>query len=156
MKKDVELMKQYNFNAVRTSHYPNDPTFYDLCDELGLYVIDEANIETHANYDAVSRDGRYATAFLDRVRRMVIRDQNHPCIIGWSLGNEAGCGENHGCSAGWVRSYDPSRFVQYEGAVREKWGQVWPSNYTRRDNFLMTDVICPMYPTLEDMEHWLE
>ena len=86
---DIRLMKQANINAVRTSHYPNCERWYDLCDEYGLYVIDEANIETHgfAPWDRLARDSAWAPAFLARVQRMVERDRNHPCIILWSLGN---------------------------------------------------------------------
>ena len=92
MRQDLLEMKRWNFNAVRTSHYPNDPAFYDLCDELGFYVIDEANIESHAFYDSISNDPRYASAFLERVGRMVQRDMHHPSVIFWSLGNESGRG----------------------------------------------------------------
>jgi beta-galactosidase len=87
---DVRLLKSFNFNAVRTSHYPNDPVWLDLCDEHGLYIIDEANIETHAYYKKIVADPRWALAFLDRGMRMVLRDRNHPCVILWSLGNESG------------------------------------------------------------------
>ena len=116
MLKDILLMKQFNFNAVRTSHYPKDSAFLDLCDEYGLYVVGEANIESHDFYSWMCRDPRYATAFLDRVMRMVIRDKNHPSIVFWSLGNESGYGWNHDGAAGWVRAYDPSRPLHYEGA----------------------------------------
>ena len=110
-------MKQFNVNAVRTSHYPNDPLFYDLCDEYGLYVIDEANIESHAFFREICRDPRYTDAFVERVQNMVERDKNHPCVIFWSLGNESGYGPNHDAAAGWVRGYDPSRPLHYEGAI---------------------------------------
>jgi len=153
MRKDVELMKQYNFNAVRTSHYPNDPYFYELCNEYGLWVVDEANIESHANYDTLCRDKSYLHAFVDRMQRMVIRDQNHPCIFAWSLGNETGCGENHGAMAGWCKMYDRHRILQYEGAMHEQWCQ-GPNEYARRDVDLLSDIICPMYPSLEEMLEW--
>lgn len=94
MLEDVLTMKRFNINAVRCSHYPNDPQFLDLCDEYGLYVIDEANIESHAFHNQICRDPRYAGAFLDRVMNMVERDKNHPSIIAWSLGNESGHGPN--------------------------------------------------------------
>jgi beta-galactosidase len=90
MRKDILLMKQFNINAVRCSHYPNDPVFYDLCDEYGLYVIDEANLEAHDFSFDLCRDARYTEAFVDRVRNMVERDKNHACIIAWSIGNESG------------------------------------------------------------------
>ncbi len=104
MREDLVLMKRFNFNAVRTAHYPNDHRFYDLCDELGLYVIDEANIETHARLRSLVHDPRYATAFMTRFQRMVARDRNHPCIIFWSLGNESGYGAVHDAMAAWSRA----------------------------------------------------
>jgi beta-galactosidase len=147
--KDVTLMKQFNFNAVRTSHYPNDPRWLDLCDEHGLYVIDEANLESHDFHNFLCHDTRYATAWLDRVMRMVVRDKNHPAIIFWSLGNESGYGPNHGAAAGWVRDYDPSRPLHYEGAISK--GQ---SHLTWAHGSLGTDVICPMYSSLEELSDW--
>mmetsp|Transcript_10319 Transcript_10319/g.18949 ORF Transcript_10319/g.18949 Transcript_10319/m.18949 type:complete len:766 (+) Transcript_10319:3-2300(+) len=153
IRKDLMLMKEYNFNAIRTAHYPNDPYLYDLADELGLYVVDEANIECHGHYDMICRDHSYAAAMLDRVQRMVIRDQNHPSIIGWSLGNEAGYSMNQTMLYGWIKGYDSSRFVQYEGAHRPVWGQL-PHVYDREDSALGTDVICPMYPTIDEMVEW--
>ena len=116
MEKDVLLMKQFNFNAVRTSHYPNDPYFYDLCDKYGLYVIDEANIETHGIGSVLSNDPSWITPHLERAIRMVERDKNHPSIVMWSLGNEAGYGPNHAAMAGWIREMDSTRPVHYEGA----------------------------------------
>ncbi len=118
MIRDIKLMKQFNFNAVRTSHYPNDSRWYDLCDEYGLYVIDEANVETHGVEGALSNDPAWADAYLDRAVRMVERDKNHPSIIFWSLGNESGYGPNHDAMAEWIRSNDPTRPVHYEGAFR--------------------------------------
>jgi beta-galactosidase/beta-glucuronidase len=116
---DVTLMKQFNFNAVRTVHYPNDSRFYDLCDEYGLYVIDEANVESHAHYNRLAHDPRWTAAFLERGQRMVERDKNHPSVIIWSLGNESGYGPNHDAMAGWIRGYDPTRPVHYEGATSQ-------------------------------------
>lgn len=116
LERDVQLLKRFNFNAVRTAHYPNDPYFYDLCDRYGLYVLEEANIETHGSGSRLSNDPRWASAFLERVNRMVYRDRNHPSVIGWSLGNESGCGPNHAMCAAWVHDFDPTRFVHYEGA----------------------------------------
>ena len=100
---DVLLMKQFNFNAVRTSHYPNDPYLLDLCDQLGLYVVDEANIESHGYHYQLASDPRWTAAWMDRMQRMVLRDKNHPSVIVWSLGNESGYGANHDALAGWVR-----------------------------------------------------
>ncbi len=116
MEEDIRLMKQYNFNSVRTSHYPNDPYLYELCDKYGLYVIDEANIETHGVGGQFSNDPQWMLPFMERVSRMVIRDRNHPSIIMWSLGNESGCGPNHAAAAAWTKDYDPTRLIHYEGA----------------------------------------
>ena len=116
MEEDVRLMKRLNINSVRTSHYPNDPYFYELCDRYGLYVIDEANIETHGKGGLLPNDPQWITPFLERVSRMVIRDRNHPSVIMWSLGNESGCGPAHAAAAGWAKDYDPTRLIHYEGA----------------------------------------
>lgn len=120
---DVQLMKQHNINAVRTAHYPNDPRFYDLCDEYGLYVIDEADIECHGfvltgNISEISDDPAWKDAYMDRMQRMVRRDKNHPSIIMWSLGNESGYGGNLKAIADWAREYDPTRLTHYEGECR--------------------------------------
>lgn len=132
---DLVAMKQFGFNAVRTSHYPNDPTLLDLADELGLYVIDEADIESHAFQSTLCDDPRYLNQWVTRVSRMVERDKNHPSVILWSLGNESGYGANHDAAAGWVRRYDPSRPLHYEGAIRFDW----------TSDQGVTDIICPMY-----------
>lgn len=113
---DAKLMKQFNFNAVRTSHYPNDPRWLEICDQYGIYVIDETNIETHGIGGRLSTDPLWTAAHLDRVQRMVERDKNHPSIIFWSLGNESGTGPNHAAMAAWAKTYDPTRFIHYEGA----------------------------------------
>ncbi|TDD32242.1 DUF4981 domain-containing protein, partial [Nonomuraea terrae] len=120
MREDVLLMKRHNVNAVRTSHYPPHPAFLDLCDELGLWVVDECDLETHGFGEVGWRgnptdDPRYADALLDRMRRMVERDKNHPSVIMWSLGNEAGAGRNLAVMADWARERDPSRPLHYEG-----------------------------------------
>jgi beta-galactosidase len=147
--KDVTLMKRFNFNAVRTSHYPNDPRFLDLCDEHGLYLIDETNAESHDFHNHLCQDPRYATSWLDRVMRMVVRDKNHPSIIFWSLGNESGYGPNHAAAAGWVRDYDPTRPLHYEGAISK--GQ---SLLTWAHGSAATDIICPMYSSIEELAKW--
>jgi beta-galactosidase len=136
---DLVQMKQFGFNAVRTSHYPNDPALVELCDELGLYVISEADIESHAFWASLCEDPRYLGAWVSRVSRMAIRDKNHPSIILWSLGNESGYGANHDAAAGWLRRYDPSRPLHYEGAVRFEW---WSKQ-------TVSDITCPMYPPIE-------
>ena len=114
--KDILTLKQFNFNCIRTSHYPNDPYLYDLCDEYGIFVIDEANLETHGQGGKLSNDPLWTHAFMERSSRMVMRDKNHPCIIIWSLGNEAGRGPNHAAMAEWIHDFDITRFVQYEPA----------------------------------------
>jgi beta-galactosidase len=151
MREDIRLLKQNNINAVRTSHYPNDPRWYDLCDQYGIYLVDEANIESHCYYDQLCRDPRWAAAFLDRGKRMVERDKNHPSIISWSLGNESGYGPNHDLLAGWIRRYDPGRVLHYEGAVRREWGQ-GENDYSRGHH--ATDIVCPMYPPVQDLVDW--
>ncbi len=123
MRADLVLMKQFGFNAVRTSHYPNDPAFLDLTDELGLYVIGEADIESHAFQSTLCDDQRYLPAWVERVSRMAMRDKNHVSVILWSLGNESGHGANHEAAAAWLRRYDPSRPLHYEGAIRYDWAQ---------------------------------
>ncbi len=150
MRKDLEVMKAFNVNAIRTSHYPADARFYDLCDEYGFYVIDEANIEAHDFHNQICHDKRYLAAFVERGMRMVMRDKNHPCILMWSLGNESGHGANHDAMAGWIRKYDPSRLIHYEGAISR--------NQTKADwdqGHLATDIICPMYPEIRDIIEWV-
>ncbi|MFE0178713.1 glycoside hydrolase family 2 TIM barrel-domain containing protein [Streptomyces sp. NPDC059002] len=116
MLQDVLLMKRHNINAVRTSHYPNHPRWLELCDEYGLYVIDETNLETHGVRDRLPGSlPEWTDACVDRLRSMVERDKNHACVIAWSLGNEAGQGDNFKVMADWVRARDDSRPVHYEG-----------------------------------------
>ena len=138
MRADLVQMKRFGFNSVRTSHYPNDPAFLDLTDELGLYVIDEADVESHAFQSTLCDDPRYLNQWVTRVSRMVERDKNHPSVILWSLGNESGHGANHEAAAAWVRRYDPSRPLHYEGAIRFDW----------ISNQHLSDVTCPMYPEI--------
>lgn len=147
---DVRLMKQFNVNAVRTSHYPKDAYFYDLCDRYGLYVVDEANVESHAFYQELCGDPRYTQAFVERVQAMVERDKNHPCVTFWSLGNESGYGPNHDAAAAMARSLDPSRPVHYEGAIHRggSQGQRWGGGQAA------SDVICPMYAPIADLIEW--
>ena len=140
MRADLVLMKQHNVNAVRCAHYPNDPRFLDLCDELGLYVVDEANAEAHAWNTSLCHDARYRDTWMSRITRMVERDRNHPCVVMWSLGNEAGYGAVHDAAATWIRSVDPTRPVHYEGAI---FHAGWDSAH------IATDVVCPMYATID-------
>ena len=141
MRRDVLMMKRHNINAVRTAHYPNDPRFYDLCDAYGLYVVDECDIESHGcGYDANDIPARvraWRPAFLNRVQRMVERDKNRPCVIMWSLGNEAGYGPNFAAASQWVRKADPTRPIHYEGDIRGE----------------SCDVYSMMYPTVELVRH---
>jgi beta-galactosidase len=146
---DVLVMKRHNMNAVRTSHYPNDHRFYDLCDEYGLYVWDETNLETHSVYNVLCNKNEWLNAFIDRGVRMVERDKNHASIIVWSLGNESGYGPNHDAMAGWMRGYDPDRIIHYEGAVSLR-----PQNWKR--GHLATDICCPMYPQISDIIAYVE
>ena len=149
MVRDVHMLKSYNFNAVRTCHYPNDERWYELCDRYGLYVLDEANIENHAYYDNLARSDEWTHAYMTRVQRMVRRDKNHACIFGWSLGNESGCGQNHYALASWVRSFDSTRIVHYEGAVREELRQMPYTLDTLARGSAVTDIVAPMYPPID-------
>ena len=116
MLQDLRLMKQANINAVRLAHYPNCPRWYELCDSIGMYVMDEANCETHGLRGTLASTPDWADAFMDRVVRMAERDKNHPSIIFWSLGNESGYGANHAAMSAWLHEFDPTRPVHYEGA----------------------------------------
>ncbi len=139
MIKDIRLMKQHNINTVRTCHYPDDPEWYELCDYYGIYLIDEANIESHGmGYRpevTLANRPEWKDAHLDRIRRMVERDKNHPSVIIWSMGNEAGDGTNFEAASEWIHRHDPSRPVHYERA------QLRPH----------TDIYCPMYDRIEEI-----
>lgn len=137
MRKEIICMKQLNFNAVRTSHYPNSVDWYDLCDELGIYLVDETNLETHGYGGQLSSDPEWTHAYVERASRMVLRDKNHPSVVLWSLGNESGAGMNHAAMYGWIKEYDKTRYVQYESNN--------PGNN-------ITDVLAPMYP----QRSWVE
>lgn len=139
MLKDIQLMKQNNINTVRNSHYPADPYWYELCDKYGLYVIDEANIESHGmGYGPASlaKDSTWALAHLDRTRRMFERSKNHPAVVIWSLGNEAGNGINFEHTYDWLKSVDSTRPVQYERAELNR----------------NTDIYCRMYRSVEEIK----
>ncbi|MGF2411044.1 MAG: glycoside hydrolase family 2 TIM barrel-domain containing protein, partial [Ferruginibacter sp.] len=150
MLKDIQLMKQYNINAVRCSHYPNDPLWYKLCDKYGLYLVDEANVESHAMgaelqgwFDKskhVAYLPEWAPAHFDRHKRLVERDKNHASVIIWSLGNECGNGPVFHDSYKWMKQRDNSRPVQFEQA-----GEDWN-----------TDIVCPMYPRVNDMKRYAD
>lgn len=140
---DVKLMKQHNINAVRTSHYPNDPRFYELCDIYGLYVIAEADLECHGfeaigKYDMITNDPKWESAYIDRAIRLVERDKNHPSIIMWSLGNESSFGCNFEAMSKWIHNRDKTRLVHYE---EDREGKV-------------VDVMSSMYSNYEKMEEF--
>lgn len=144
MERDIALMKQNNINAVRSSHYPNHPYWYDLCDKYGLYVVDEANIESHplaiSAATQLGNEMSWLPAHLSRTQRMYFRDRNHPSIIIWSLGNEAGEGEVFRSTYKWLKAQDPTRPVQYEPAGKEDY----------------TDIYCPMYPRARKLTAFAE
>ncbi|KMT64860.1 glycoside hydrolase [Catenovulum maritimum] len=167
---DVLLMKKFNLNAVRTSHYPNDPYLLELADQYGLYVMDEANVESHFFGGQMSNQPQWLAAIMDRIVRMVERDKNHPSIISWSLGNESGMGPAHAAAAGWIHDYDSSRFVHYEGAqgqpehtdfIQPPRGWYWVPE--KLDNLgrltpmanptdpTYVDVVSRMYPSVEHL-----
>lgn len=139
MLRDIVLMKQHNINTVRTSHYPNDERWLDLCDRYGLYVIDEADLETHGfvlaggDESRLSNDPAWQDTYVDRMVRLVERDKNHPSVIVWSLGNESGYGCNHNAMAAWTREADPTRPVHYERAYEAQ----------------ATDIVSSMYPSVD-------
>lgn len=141
MIREIKLMKEFNINAVRTSHYPNDERFYELCNEYGIYITNEANIESHGMYYgkySLAKNPEWKEAHLDRNIRMVERDKNHPCVIVWSMGNEAGDGENFTAVFDWIKHRDPSRPVHYERA------EMGPN----------TELHCPQYPGVRYLKHY--
>lgn len=167
MEYDLFQMKKLNINTVRTSHYPNAPEFYHLCDRLGFYVIDETDIEIHGfttrfgggpgyepyNEEWICQKNEWREAFVERLRRMVERDKNRPCVIFWSLGNESGYGANHDAMSEWVRRRDPSRLVHYEGACvldNPDCDEPYSGNPDT------VDVYSRMYPGLEELKRIAE
>jgi beta-galactosidase len=141
MERDIQRMKQFNVNADRCCHYPNQPAWYDLCDRYGIYLIDEADIESHGmgyGNATLARREDFADAHLNRTVRMVERDKNHPAVIIWSLGNEAGSGPNFEADAKWIHERDPSRPVHYEGAGNRPY----------------VDLISPMYPNPNELSRY--
>lgn len=150
MEQDIKLMKEFNINALRTSHYPNDPYMYDLCDKYGIYVIDEANVESHGmGYQTDKTLGNrpsWRDAHVERCQRMVERDKNHPSVIIWSMGNEAGNGYNFYEAYLWIKKRDNSRPIHYERA-----------NIDWRFRFDWdTDIVCPMYPSPNDILYYTD
>jgi beta-galactosidase len=148
MIRDIRIMKELNINAVRTCHYPDDPRWLALCDKYGLYVIDEGDIESHGmgyGPETLGRNPLFAAAHLARDSRMVQRDFNHPSVIIWSMGNEAGDGPNFEACYDWIKAYDPSRPVQYERALRRNF-----------ESHRYTDIFCPMYYSPDDILNYLK
>lgn len=165
IKKDLTLMKQHNFNAIRSSHYPNAPYFYQMCDKYGFMVCDEADIEAHGPYmlyrkedtdynrfkkwnEKIADNPEWEAAILDRVKRMVERDKNRFCIVMWSMGNESAYGCNFEKALAWTKQYDPSRITQYESARYR--------NYDVTYNYENLDLYSRMYPALSEIEEYLE
>jgi len=140
MVEDIRLIKAHNLNAVRTSHYPNHSRWYELCDEYGLYVIDEADLETHGMQDTLSRDPSWLPAYMDRLERMFERDKNHACVVIWSLGNESGFGANITAMSDWLHRRDPSR----------------PVNYYHAGSDPCVDVVDMHYPSLDKVREMLD
>ena len=165
IKKDLTLMKEHNFNAIRSSHYPNAPYFYQMCDRYGFLVCDEADIEAHGPFmlyrkedtdynrfkkwnEKIADDPVWEQAILDRVKRMVARDKNRFCIIFWSMGNESAYGCNFEKALAWTKKYDPSRITQYESARYR--------NYDVTYDYSNLDLYSRMYPALSEIEEYLE
>lgn len=154
MEADVKLVKEYNMNAIRMSHYPNDEYFYELCDKYGVYVVDEANLESHGIGYGIDKTlgnkPNWEIAHLQRIKRMVERDKNHPSIIIWSMGNEAGIGHNFYSAYAWLKDRDPSRPVQYERVSTGAWeGPKMFHDYN-------SDIICPQYSSPNSMEDYIK
>ncbi|PWL44819.1 MAG: beta-galactosidase [Clostridiales bacterium] len=159
--RDMKLMKEHNVNAIRTSHYPNAPEFMELCDRFGFYVVDEADIETHGvctvydkegkwNYARIAHNPMFEEAILDRIQRLVIRDQNHPSAVIWSLGNESGYGDNFVKAAAWIKSYDDTRPTHYESYF------YLPDGLDKPLDTQNIDLHSRMYPTIEESIDYLE
>lgn len=165
---DILLLKQYNFNSIRTSHYPNDPYLYELADEYGLYVMDEANVESHGVGGKLANLPAWTPSIMERIVNMVERDKNHPSVISWSLGNESGTGPGFAAAAAWIKDYDPTRFIHYEGAQGDPTHPEYkpldgrfagPHEFVKRHTDLanptdppFVDVISRMYPSLEQLQ----
>ena len=165
IKKDLTLMKQHNFNAIRTSHYPNAPYFYQLCDQYGFMVIDEADIEAHGPFllyrkedtqhnrfgrwsEKIADDPSWENAIVDRVRLLVQRDKNRPCVVVWSMGNESAYGCNFEKALAWTKQFDPERITQYESARYR--------NYDITYDYDNLDLYSRMYPSLQEIEDYLK
>ena len=150
MKEDIMIFKRHNINAVRTSHYPNDPRFALLCDKYGVMMIDETDLEAHgvadfAPWSLLSDDPEWQEAYIDRAKLMYERDKNHPCVIMWSLGNESGYGRNQKAMSAYIKARDKKRLIHYEGANER---------YTKKMQVGVVDVESYMYPTVQFIEQY--
>ena len=152
MVQDILLMKQANINAVRTAHYPNVPRWYELCDEYGLYVMDEADIETHGVRGMLASDPEWTHAFMDRAIRMAVRDRNHPSVVVWSMGNESGYGFNFAAISAWLKDFDPTRPIHYEGAQGAKNDPEMVDMISRFYTRVQEEYLNPNIPEGEDAE----
>ncbi|MCF0134350.1 MAG: beta-galactosidase [Blautia sp.] len=165
MRRDLKLMKQYNFNAIRTSHYPNQPMFYQMCDKYGFFVIDEADIESHGPTmfyypnatekdrserwnEMISDNPEFNEAILDRVQKLVTRDKNRPCVVIWSMGNESGYGCTFENALKWTKEFDPSRITHYESAFHK--------GRRRKYDYSNLDLYSRMYPGLDEIEAYVD
>lgn len=155
MLEDLYIFKRHNINAIRTSHYPNDPRFTEMCDKLGFMVVDETDLETHGMFvspgewdpeesNSLSNSPEWENAYVDRVKRLYERDKNHPCVIFWSLGNESGAGDNHRAMRKYIKSRNPNAIVHYEGANFD-YGSRCKKNFTD-----ISDLEIRMYPATDD------
>ena len=149
LRAEVAAITRAGFNAIRTAHYPPDPVVLDACDEFGLWVVCEANLESHARWRELVHDPRYAATFIERVQRTVAVHRNHPSVVSWSLGNESGSGPAHRAAAAWVRATDPTRIVQYEGGNSAHW-RIGGAEVDDP----ASDIECPMYPSVEQLVAW--
>ena len=159
MLRDLRVMREHNVNSIRTSHYPNAPEFYQMCDEYGFYVIDETDMECHGvtqvgkpthleSYNTLADDPTFMEVFVDRAQHCVIRDKNRPCVVMWSMGNEAGYGVNFAAALKWTKAYDPSRITHYERASFPPEGQE-----INKDDL---DIYSRMYTTIAEIDRYFE
>jgi len=175
IKRDLDQMKRHNINTIRTSHYPNTPEFLQLCDRYGFYVVDECDLETHGmecspDPARLTDSTEWRNAYLDRETRVLERDKNHPCVIMWSLGNEAWMGENHIAMGEFVKSRDPSRILHYEGAYHGCHNEEYRSSEKENDRSAarilgkdeltpdneIFDLVSRMYPAVENIINYAE
>lgn len=157
---DLRLMKEHNINAIRTSHYPNSPVFLEMCDKYGFYVIGESDIECHGTvttynggektFSLLAHDPKFEKTIVDRIQRNVIRDKNRPCVLIWSMGNEAGYGRNFEKALRWVKSYDTSRLTHYESSLPHYCPEGYECDYSN------LDLYSRMYASVEDISNYFE